>query len=262
MLTRWLAAAVILSRAADDGCGSTSEPVIDPPVLDAAPDAPRPPRPGDPCTTRADCDDGAFCSGVEECLAGVCVSARNAACRAPSSCADVACDESNAACVLNAQACAGGLSCSIDRGCVTDACSGDAECDDARACTDDACVGGHCVHVPVDARCPAKGACGVGVCLGDAISDPSGCGTKPDAAKCNANEGCVADACALLRAGCTTDRDCANGNLCDGVERCVAGACVHGARTTCVAGSCQHASCSTSGVGDPWCRIVTLARCP
>jgi hypothetical protein len=100
------------------------------------------------------------------------------------------------------------------------------------------------------------------VCLGDAVSEPSGCGSKPDAAKCKANEGCVADGCVALPSTCASDADCADGNLCDGVERCVSGACVHGARTTCVAGSCQHASCSTSGVGDPWCRIVTLARCP
>jgi len=260
MLARWLAAAVVLSRAADDGCGSTATP-SEPPV-DAAPDTARTPRPGDPCTTRADCDDGVFCSGAEECLAGVCVSARNAACRAPSVCASVSCDESASACVFAAQPCEGLLVCSIDRGCVDNTCSRNVDCDDGRACTDDVCVAGHCAHVPIDARCPNPGACGVGVCLGDAISDASGCGSKPDAARCKPNEGCAVDQCVALKSSCTRDADCANGNLCDGVERCASGSCTHGARTTCTAGPCQHAECSASGVGDPWCRIVTLARCP
>jgi len=250
-LASWLAAALIFV-----GCGtagSAPEP--------AAVDAGRKPRPGDPCTTRADCDDGVFCSGVEECLEGVCVSARNAACRAPSVCATATCEETATGCVFAAKVCDGALQCSIDRGCVA-VCARDEDCDDGRTCTDDRCDGGTCVHAPVDARCPGKGQCGVGVCLGDAISDPSGCGTKPDAARCRVSEGCVADACAPLKTSCATDRDCGNGTLCDGVERCVGGACVRGERTTCVGAPCEHASCSATGVGDPWCRIVTLARCP
>jgi hypothetical protein len=240
-------------RLADDGCsGTTSDP--QPPVdasADASVDATvgDAPAPGTPCVTRADCDDGLFCTGVEECLAGVCVSARNAACRA--SCADVACSESGGGCVLTPRACSEDVPC-----------SGDAECDDARSCTDDVCVSGRCAHLPVDARCPTSGACGVGVCLGDAVADPSGCSAKPDAAKCKTTEGCVDLACVPLTSTCTSDRDCADGTLCDGVERCVDGRCQHGARTSCVAGACQHAECSNSGVGDPWCRIVGLARCP
>lgn len=258
-LVRWLFAAALFC-----GCGTESEPSQPSGTPDA--DVQKKPRPGDPCTTRADCDDGLFCSGVEECLGGVCVSSRNAACRAPSDCAAASCEESGAACVFSAEACTGGLVCSIDRGCVTEpACDrdGDPRCDDGRACTDDVCVGGRCAHLPIDARCPNNGACGVGVCLGDAISDPSGCAAKPDAARCKQGEGCGVDLlCAPLKTACTSDRDCANGNLCDGVERCVGGACVHGDRTTCAAGPCQHAACSATGVGDPWCRIVTLARCP
>ena len=239
-------------RLADNGCGgSTPDPV---PIADASVDASldtsaEKPRPGDPCVTRADCDDGAFCTGVEECLDGVCVSARNAACRA--SCADVSCNESAGGCVLTPRPCSEDVPCTRD-----------IECDDARSCTDDVCVMGRCGHLPNDARCPTSGACGVGVCLGDAVADPSGCGAKPDAARCKSTEGCVDLACVPLASACKTDRDCVNGTLCDGVERCVAGRCEHGPRTTCVPGPCQHAECSNSGVGDPWCRIVGLARCP
>src|SRR5262249_52764483 len=56
-------------------------------------DARAKPKPGDPCVTRDDCDDGVFCDGVEECLAGACTSARNTACRDPGGCADSRCDE-------------------------------------------------------------------------------------------------------------------------------------------------------------------------
>jgi hypothetical protein len=157
--------------------------------------------------------------------------------------------------------------CSLDRGCQPiEGCSGDGDpkCDDHRSCTDDLCVAGRCVHVAIDARCPPVGACGVGVCLGDSVADPNGCGAKPDAARCAPTEGCGLDfGCRALPASCTADRDCTDGNLCDGVERCLEGRCVQGARTTCVArDSCEHASCSQSGVGDPWCRLEKLARCP
>lgn len=244
-------------RLADNGCGGSArdpEPIADASV-DASSDASvraveSGPEPGTPCVTRADCDDGRFCTGVEECLAGVCVSARNASCRA--SCADVVCNEGAGGCVLTPRACSEDVLCTRD-----------GECDDARSCTDDVCVSGRCAHLPVDARCPAStGACGVGVCLGDAVAEASGCGHKPEAAKCKTSEGCVDLACVPLASTCTSDRDCADGTLCDGVERCVDGRCQHGARTACVGGPCQHAACSNSGVGDPWCRIVGLARCP
>lgn len=258
-------------RLQPDGCGggdaATDPPVVDSAVDASAPDTAKKPEPGDPCVTRADCDDGSFCTGVEECIAGLCTSARNAACRDPGGCAAVACDESAGGCRFDASkgSCSAGT-CTLDRGCQPlDGCSGDGDprCDDGRSCTDDACVAGRCVHLPVDTRCGTLGACGVGVCLGDAVADPSGCGVEPDASKCAANEGCGLDsACHPLPSSCTSDRDCNDGNLCDGVERCVDGRCVHGARTTCVAGPCQHASCSQSGVGDPWCRLDQLAKCP
>ncbi len=151
-----------------------------------------------------------------------------------------------------------------DRGCDEPrACTRDSECDDGRSCTDDVCVAGRCAALPIDARCPSLGACGAGVCLGDSIADASGCGGKPDAARCAATEGCTVEfACAPLPAACATDFDCADGNLCDGIERCVAGRCERGANPTCRGSACQHATCSISGVGDPWCKVVALARCP
>jgi len=223
------------------------------------------PKPGDPCTTREDCDDGVFCNGVEECVGGGCTSARNAACRDPGGCAKATCDEAGGGCSFDPSGtCIDGI-CRVDVGCTKpEGCTTDAECDDMRSCTDDHCDGGVCVHVPIDARCPSIGACGTGVCLGDAVADAIGCGAKPDAAKCAANEGCSQSfACTPLKPRCVDDRDCTDGSLCDGVERCVAGACVHGARTTCLpASSCHHAFCATRSLGDPYCKDAKLPHCP
>ncbi len=211
------------------------------------------PRPGDPCSVQADCDDGVFCNGVEECLAGRCTSARNIACKDP--CAVATCVES-----------AGGCSFSLPTCPATDGCTSDADprCDDGRACTDDRCevATGRCLHLPVDARCPAVGACGVGVCLGEGSADPSGCGTRPDSARCKETEGCLGNACTPLPATCATDRDCTDHDLCDGVERCVGGRCLRGARTTCQASPCHHAVCKERSLGDRYCVEVQTPGCP
>lgn len=272
-LAKWMALAAVAALGCHGGDSSGDErPPVDAgaEVRDASGDgdARRRPQPGDPCVTRADCDDGLFCTGVEECIAGRCTSARNAACRDPGGCAIASCDEAALGCAFDATrgSCTEGV-CTSNAGCQPlDGCTGDADprCDDARACTDDLCVSGQCVHVPVDARCPAVGACGVGVCLGDSVAHPSGCGARPDAARCAVTEGCAVDlSCAALPSACTDDHDCADGSWCDGVERCVSGRCVHGDRTTCAGrDACEHASCSTAGVGDPWCRITRLPRCP
>ncbi len=213
------------------------------------------PSPGDPCATREDCDDGVFCNGVEECLGGACVSARNIACK-ETLCSKATCLETAGGCLLGPPTCPS-----------TDGCKSpsDPKCDDGRACTDDRCdtLTGRCFHVLVDSRCPAVGACGVGVCLGDGSADPSGCATKPDASKCLETEGCTFTSCVALPPRCLTDRDCSNHDLCDGLERCVSGRCVHGARTTCLASEpCGHAVCKERTLGDPYCLETVTPGCP
>jgi len=243
------------------GCGD-SDPAVAPPTGsgDAGVDsAPRRPRPGDPCVSRLDCDDGVFCNGNEECISGICTGPRNVACRG-TTCTTSSCDEA-----------AGG--CSIVQIARCEApCATDAECDDGRSCTRDVCdatLG--CVHLPEDGRCPAvsgTGACGVGVCLIEGVADENGCGVKPDAAKCAPGESCDERlACVALPAACTRDEDCSDHSFCDGVERCVEVAgekhCVHGVRTTCAPrDACHHATCVLRDLGDPYCLDVKLPRCP
>lgn len=240
------------------------------PPLDAASDVSGGghPRPGDPCTDRSQCDDGVFCNGVEECLGGVCSSPRNAACRDPGGCASAVCDESAGGCTIDptAGSCTSGV-CQVDVGCsAVEGCTRDADCDDARACTDDRCdvASGRCFHTPLDARCPSVGACGDGACVGADVADPSGCDARPNAAHCASTEGCdTSFACIALPTTCTSDAQCTDGSLCDGLERCVDGHCVHGDRTTCVArDACHHSACRTRALGDPYCREVRLPGCP
>jgi hypothetical protein len=253
--TAWAILLAGATAGARDGCGS-AEPEIRPearPVATA-------------CVRREDCDDGVVCNGVEDCLAGFCTSARNAACRDPGGCAEATCDEAAGGCRFAPDdgRCEGAARCEIGVGCRAAGCSADLDCDDRRACTLDRCVDGRCLNWPRDAVCPPAGACGVGVCLGDEVADPSGCGIRPDAARCATDEGCDLDgACVTLRSACDHDRDCRNGSLCDGVERCVEGRCVHGDRTTCQARDrCHHAICRVRAAADPWCLEVALPGCP
>jgi hypothetical protein len=235
---------------------------------------PRKPMPGDPCTTLRDCDDGIFCDGVEECISGRCISARNAACRDHGGCAASICEEAAGGCRVEVQAdgaktCPSGQTCAPELGCLAiEGCTSptDAKCDDGRACTIDSCevATGICVHTPNDASCPGAGACGIGSCVGTEVSDPSGCAVMPDASRCAKTQGCDATfACTNLASSCASDLDCADGTLCDGVERCVGGRCQQDAtRTRCEAvDACHHASCIVRALGDPYCADVAIVGC-
>lgn len=267
----------ILCISAKDGCGGSDSGVAvesgdggaDVGSTDAAG---RLPRPGDPCVGRADCDDGIFCNGAEECVGNVCISARNAACRDPGGCASARCDEGAGACIIDPSAgsCAAGEVCLAELGCTkVEGCTSvtDPRCDDSRACTDDRCdvASGRCLHVARDSKCPATvGACGRGICLGDHVADPSGCGANPDGSRCGKDQGCDSSlACVSLAATCTRDRDCTDGSLCDGVERCVSGRCMSGARTTCQSSDeCHRSVCKERALGDSYCIDTKIPACP
>ncbi|GAC1552178.1 MAG: hypothetical protein NVS3B10_14420 [Polyangiales bacterium] len=210
-----------------------------------------------------------FCDGVEECLGGACVSARNAACRDRGGCATARCDEAAGACVVDVptpSGCPTGEICAPGAGCTKpEGCKADAACDDGFACTDDHCelATGRCTHVPVDARCPDVGVCGRGVCAGSEAIDPSGCGGLPDASRCAQSEGCdLRGRCFALPVACVVDLDCADGSLCDGRERCEGGTCVHGARATCTApDDCHQVVCKDRALGDPYCLVLPARKC-
>ena len=266
--------ALVVAGAAWLGCGDDAAV-----PSDAAPDAPLDGaigpdgsdarHLGDPCATALECDDGVFCNGPEDCFEGRCIGARSTACRDFGGCASSRCEETTASCVVDlpAAACASGSKCAPDVGCVAvDGCANDAACDDGRACTDDRCdvATGSCAHTPVDARCPAIGACGVGTCLGELSAEATGCSARADASRCAASEGCDRTfSCVPLRGACTTDLDCDDGTGCDGRERCDGGRCVHGALATCTAhDACHHALCRDRALGEPFCVETQVAPCP
>jgi hypothetical protein len=225
-------------------------------------------RLGDPCATAGECDDGVFCNGPEDCFEGRCIGARSTICRDFGGCASARCDEGSASCIVDLPdgACAAGTTCAPDVGCVSvDGCTDDTACDDARACTDDRCdrTNGLCSHVPIDARCPAVGACGAPSCVGGLAADPSGCAAMPDASRCASGEGCDGTLrCIALPRSCTSDFDCADGTACDGRERCDAGRCVHGTVTTCLAhDACHHSLCHRA-LGGSYCLETQVPGCP
>ncbi|MFT4569302.1 MAG: cysteine-rich repeat protein [Hyphomicrobiaceae bacterium] len=92
------------------------------------------------------CDDGLFCTVVDQCADGLCVGV-GSPCAAGGECADT-CDENGDTCLVPA-----GVGCSSDSNpCTDDECAGacshpfnSAPCDDGNACTDgDVCFAGAC----------------------------------------------------------------------------------------------------------------------
>jgi hypothetical protein len=264
----------VLLACSDRASEPSSEVGIADGGLDASADgdAPNAKRLGDSCATTRECDDGVFCNGPEECFEGRCIGARSTVCRDFGGCAIARCDEATPSCVVDLPeaACASGSTCAPDVGCVkTTACTSDAACDDGRTCTDDRCdltagpANGRCIHLPIDSRCAAIGACGAPVCIGELSADPTGCAAKADASRCAATEGCDGTfTCVPLAASCASDLDCADGTACDGRERCKAGRCVHDAIATCTAhDGCHHALCRERVVGEPYCLETQLSGC-
>ena len=160
------------------------------------------------CETPADCDDGLFCNGPENCVQGTCEPGE-----AP--CAGL-CDEELDACVD---------------------CLEDADCTDGLFCNGvETCDGGTCQ--PGGDPCPGK-SCDETTdtcvdCLGDADCD--------DGLFCNGAETCEQGSCQAGTApcpnicdeqsdtcvNCLEDADCDDGVFCNGAEVCDGGTCVPG----------------------------------
>jgi hypothetical protein len=204
------------------------------------------------CQADVDCDDGAFCNGIESCSAGACIPG-------PPSCVDdglactTTCDEITDACNVVAAG-----TCAIDGACrapgEVDPANPCLECDpaasqttwtsdDTNPCADglfcnggESCVAGSCLPSAVDP------------CTADGLSCTNGCdeGTDTcaiDAAACLIDGACrapgevdPANPClecdpAASQTTWTPDdtNPCADGLFCNGPESCASGACVAGA---------------------------------
>jgi len=182
------------------------------------------------CVEDADCDNGAFCDGVERCLRGVCFASPRLPCTDNIACTVNLCDEATDTCAVRADNafCVEGQVCDPKVGCFRAlGCASDAACDDGLPCNGvEACVDGAC-------RPGEPIACDDGVaCTLDACDDDTGrCGALPDHGACLLGELCSLDAGCAPRPPCVRDDDCDDAFFCNGQETCDAptGLCIGGA---------------------------------
>lgn len=119
--------------------------------------------------------------------------------------------------------------------CLAPPCSRDFDCDDGIACTADICRADGCDHANDDRFCGRSSMC------------------DPDHRRADRRTGCVDEE---LPPDCVLDRDCSDGLFCNGVERCVADACVAGILPcpedgiACTVDSCMEATRSCEHVPD------------
>ena len=176
------------------------------------------------CASNADCDDGIFCDGLEECVAGVCVTTP-AVCHDADGieCTRPTCDATLDACVetVDSALCIVGTYCSPTGGCLrTPDCVLDTDCTAADACTIATCVLGACQFAPIDCATTlprlAAGDCRAPVCDGTL-----GCVYAPVHPRCADLIGCTVDVC-------RTDGTCAHeprAALCDDGASCTVDTC-------------------------------------
>jgi len=217
------------------------------------------------CTSDADCDDGVFCNGEEQC---------EGICRAGTPpCGDdgffcngaEGCDEANNVCTHSGDPCAPASTCDEAQDICLIPCTDDEDCDDGLFCSGlETCGGGFCQ--PGTAPCPgtecnacqeesdscfdpAGTRCGDdgNLCTDDVCDGSGGCVNLPNSASCNDGAFCNGtDTCSggtcFLHAGdpcpsgsvcnesqdlcnCTQNADCDDGFFCNGVETCKTGVC-------------------------------------
>jgi hypothetical protein len=181
---------------------------------------------GPTCTVPADCDDGLWCNGAEDCVGGNCVDGTAVDCSDGVGCTDDSCNEGTDSCdnVANDANCDNGLWCDGAEWCddVADCQAGTApDCTDAVACTVDSCNEGtdSCDNTPDDGYCDDGAYCnGAETCDAGAGCLP---GTDVD---CDDGVGCTDDSCNEGTDSCdsiASDAYCPdNGLFCDGTEYC------------------------------------------
>ena len=191
------------------------------------------------CTSNAQCDDGAFCNGVEQCSSGKCVAGTPVDCSDGVACTQDSCDEPSRACMHrvsdaacdDGQACNGNETCNATLGCQSGA---PLLCDDGNACTADSCdptLG--CQHS--DVSCDDSNACTTDSCSG-------ALGCQHTAVTCDDANACTIDSCSP-EMGCQhsngSDACADDGNSCT-ADVCNAGACTHPDNGSCSLGAFQE----------------------
>ncbi len=180
---------------------------------------------GPECTIPADCDDGLWCNGAEDCVSGSCVAGTPPNCNDGVGCTDDYCNESTDSCdnivndanCDNGQWCDGAETCHATLDCQTGTAP---DCNDGVACTDDSCNEStdSCDNVANDANCDNGLWCdGAETC--HATLDCQA-GTAPN---CDDGVTCTDDTCNETTDSCdniANDANCADGLFCNGAETC------------------------------------------
>jgi cysteine-rich repeat protein len=207
------------------------------------------------CLADAECDDGAFCNGVETCAGGACAPGTPPSLDDAIPCTTDRCDE-DADVVLHVPddaACDDGDACNGAERCSATGC-GDGipvAIDDGIACTVDACdpVTGLVTHGADASRCDDRDACTTDECvLGVGCTATFACECRSDA-DCDDGNPCTDDACGAGGACVNTNhtRSCDDGRYCNGADRCSAGACVHAGDPCAAGGECANVCNESAG---------------
>ncbi len=216
---------------------------------------------GPVCTVPADCDDGLYCNGAEDCVAGNCVAGTAPNCDDGVGCTDDSCNEGTDSCdnTTNNSNCDNGLFCDGSETCdaVLDCQSGTAiDCDDGVGCTVDACNEG------TDAcdNSPNNGACDNGsFCDGAETCDPVFDCVAGSTVDCDDNIPCTDDSCNEGTDQCdntTNDGNCDDGlycngdEMCDAVQGCLAGSDPCDDGVGCTIDDCDEGADSCSNTAD------------
>jgi hypothetical protein len=204
----------------------------------------------------ADCDDGLHCNGTDGCAAGQCSAHAGDPCAANVGDADddcsESCDETADDCVASdpdGSACADGLYCNGTEACLNGTCGGstgdpcaanvgDVDTDCSESCDEQtaSCT----ANDPNGSTCAnGKNSCEDGSCrapAGAACTEPSECVTGYCVdALCCAAPGCLPYRCGaggICLGSCTTNGDCAPGNVCTADGRCLPPAAAAAGDTT------------------------------
>lgn len=187
-----------------------------------------------PVATGVACSDGNLCNGADVCAAGRCFSG-TAVCDDNNPCTADVCDpltgcaSSN---VLDGTSCADANLCNGGETCVGGVCQPGTAlgCNDHNPCTTETCnpQTGACTMTPLanGVPCPDGNVCDGQTCMNGACI----AGTPVVCANDNDNNPCTANTCVPATGICAPGNapngtPCADGDLCDGTETCMAGAC-------------------------------------
>jgi hypothetical protein len=185
------------------------------------------------CTSGAQCDDGLFCNGFEDCVEGTCITVGRPQCDDGIACTNESCDEAIDACTHEPSSalCNSNEICDPSMGCRARVfCMLDAECDDGNECTvgercgdDMFCVfgalkvcpsmgclhgvcdeeTGECGQEPRDTACDDALACTQGECKDDGF-----CHQERHDDRCGDQWSCTHDVCLGIRTGLNDATGC------------------------------------------------------